>query len=459
MSTQGTIKRLNEKTAIIHNDVGCYAISEDYSNTGTWHNILQNDSKVNWETDPVIVMGKKVVPYGVNNDLPVMIRNVMDDNNLAPGIIERQIGLLYGDGPRLFREEYGDNGEIVRMWYKDNEILNWCAPWIRRYLDMAMVEYKHLKGFFTRRSLNKGARIGINTRINKIEVVPAVDARLAFPENGYRLEDVKQIYVGDFENNCYKTGIATYPVWNENEPFANKVSMSYHNNYSFARNFYSVPSYYGALRWLMRSSDIPDIIKYLTENGVAVAFHIHSPAGYWDQKRDKLIEKYPEETPNQIDKRLEQIKDETFQRIQRVLAGKKNAGKFIETVDFYDAMSGDQLNQWKVEPIDQKIKDFIEAQLKVATTADSATTSGMGLHPSLSNLIVNGQLSSGAQMLYALKLFLASDVSIPEEVIFEPINQAIAANFPKSDLRMGFYRRIVQAEDSITSSERLKNVV
>ena len=39
---------------------------------------------------------------------------------------------------------------------------------------------------------------------------------------------------------------------------------------------------------------------------------------------------------------------------------------------------------WKIEPIDQKVKDFIEAQLKISEAADQATTSGIGLHPALS---------------------------------------------------------------------------
>src|SRR5690606_10811924 len=205
------------------------------------------------------------------------------------------------------------------------------------------------------------------------------------------------------------------------------------------------------------SSDIPDIIKYLTDNGIAVAFHIHSPAGYWEEKKEMLMDRYPEITNTQLQKKLEELKDELFKTISTVLAGKKNAGKFIETVDFVDMDGNTQ--SWRIEPIDQKIKDFIDAQLKIGEKADSATTSGMGLHPSLSNIIVGGQLSSGSQMLYALKLYLASDTSIPEEVIFEPINQAIEANFPGKGLKLGFYHKVVKTEDSVSSEDRMKNNV
>ncbi|WP_147639713.1 hypothetical protein [Alistipes sp.] len=46
-------------------------------------------------------MGKCIVPYGPGNDLPVMVRDLVQDNNLAPGILQRQKGLLYDQGAFL----------------------------------------------------------------------------------------------------------------------------------------------------------------------------------------------------------------------------------------------------------------------------------------------------------------------------------------------------------------------
>lgn len=449
------IKKINNTASAIHTNTGVYAVSLN-STDNTWQSMVAGVSKVDWERDPQYVLGKRIVPYGENNNLPVMIRDIMDENNLAPGILEREMGLLYGDGPQLYRIKF-ENGEVTREYVYDAQIWKWLKSWNhRRFIDMAMVEYKHLKGFFCKRKRNRGARIGGKATIADMEVVTATDARLAWPETGRRLEDVTQIYTGDFENNCLYTGVQTYPVYDKQDPLRYPYSMSYHNSYSFARNFYSVPSYYGSLKWIMRSSDIPDILKYLTENGIAVAYHIHSPAGYWDEKRRKLEDEFEDLTEPQIDKKLEEIKDLLFHTIANVLAGKKNAGKFFETVDFIDPGSG-QTCSWKIEPIEQKIKEFIDAQIKISEKADSATTSGMGLHPSLSNIIVNGQLSSGSQMLYALKLYLASDTTIPEEVIFEPINEALEVNFPDKDLKLGFYHKIVMKEEDVAPEQRTVN--
>lgn len=440
-------------------DVGIFSFytgassSPDYD---LWDTILLTDSSVQWEADPDIVQGKKIVPYGANNNLPVLIRNMMEDNNLAPGILEREMGLLHGQGPQLYVDLVKD-GDIVREWTYDSDIWNWLKSWnYRRFIDMSTVEYKYLKGIFVKRFIRRGNRIGRKPEF-VLEVCPGTDARLAWVESR-RLEDVPNIYTGDFEHNCSRTGIRTWPVWDRYNPFGLSAAMSYHNSYSFAHNFYSIPGFWGSRKWIGRSSEVPDNLKTLSDNTLNATHHIHSPGAYWQEKREKLEERFPSKSDAEIDSKLEELKTETFRKISSVLAGKKNVGKFIETVDFYDDEAGAVVT-WKIEAIDQKVKDYIESQIKISDKADAATTSGIGLHPALSNMMMNGKSASGSEMLYALKLYLASDTTIPEEVIFEPINQCIEAMWPDKKARLGFYHKIVLKEENVTPSDRtVKNV-
>ncbi len=452
MSMDPSIKKIGNSGVMNIPDVGVFSYytgaSSDYDQ---WDNIVLSDSNVQWEADSDIVAGKKIVPYGSNNNLPAVVRDMMEANNLAPGILEREIGLLHGQGPQLYLELVED-GDIVRKWTYDQEIWDWLNSWNhRRFIDMATVEYKYLKGVFVKRFLRRKARIGGKQEF-VLEVCPGTDARLAWVESR-RLEDVPYIYTGDFENNCAKTGIKSWHVWDRYFPFNKGASMSYHNSYSFAHNFYSIPGFWGTRKWIARSSDVPDILKYLSDNGLILTHHIHSPAGYWDEKHDKLEKKFPSMSETGIDAKLEELKKETFRKISSVLAGKKNVGKFIETVDFYDEDAG-QMATWKIEPIEQKVKDFIEAQLKISEAADQATTSGIGLHPALSNMMMSGKSASGSEMLYALKLYLASDTTIPETVIMEPINQCIAAMWPNKKARLGFYHKIVLKEENVAPKDR-----
>lgn len=112
---------------------------------------------------------------------------------------------------------------------------------------------------------------------------------------------------------------------------------------------------------------------------------------------------------------------------------------------------------WKIEAVDQKIKDFVESQLKIGEAANSAITSGMQLHPSLTNIMVNGKLASGSEMLYAHQIYKLSDVAIPEMVILDPINQAIRFNFPETDLQLGFYHQSLMTQEETAPEDRIRN--
>ncbi len=317
-----------------------------------------------------------------------------------------------------------------------------------------MVDYLHLKGFFDAKYLTKGHRIGLTPQIAYLEHIPAKNARLEWTETR-KLKDVKHIIVGDFENYCTTTGVRRYPVFDRKDPGKHAVSASYNNTYSFARDFYSVPQFWGALLWIVRGSEIPLIFKYVTDNGLNLAYHIHSNSAYWDYRRNVLRGAHPDWSDAEVETEIGEITRKLLDSMTKVLTGKENAGKFFHSIDIVDDMG--HLSEWKIEPVDQKIKDFVESQLKISEASVSAITSGMGLHPSLSNIMVNGKLASGSELLYAFKLYLHSDVEIASNAILEPINQAIAFNFPGKNLRLGFYHKSLQSEEALTSSSRLKN--
>lgn len=406
---------------------------------------------------PMSVGGERIVPFGFDNRLPVRLRDILDENNLAPGVLERQFGLIYGQGPFLYQLAY-ESGEIVRKWIRDPDVEKWLSGWdLTGYIKGALSDYLHLKGFFHTTYLTRGHRIGRKPRIAFLKHIPAKNARLEWTDTR-DIRDVGHILVGDFEHDCTTTGIRKYPVHDRQDPGRYAYSASYNHTYSFGRDFYSIPQFWGALRWIVRGSEIPTIFKYVTDNGLNLAYHIHSPQGYWDSKREYLRRIHPEWASDdaKIEEEIRLMTDRFLKNLTEVLSGKENAGKFFHTVDVIDETTGKPVT-WSIEPIDQKIKDFVESQLKIAEASVSAITSGMGLHPSLSNIMVNGKLASGSEMLYAFKLFLSSDTEIPESTVLEPVNQAIAFNFPEKNLRIGFYHRSVKTEEATPTDDRIKN--
>ncbi|WP_230690829.1 hypothetical protein, partial [Streptococcus pneumoniae] len=61
---------------------------------------------------------------------------------------------------------------------------------------------------------------------------------------------------------------------------------------------------------------------------------------------------------------------------------------------------------WEVKVIDQNIKDFVLAQIKISERADAALSSGMNLHPVLGNINNSGSANSGSEQIMALINYL-----------------------------------------------------
>ncbi len=431
---------------------GTYAIGYNVD-TAEQSLVMTLNNLGNWETEPVNVGGVRVVPWGADNNLPAYIRTLLEKNNLGPANIERRIGLQYGQGPNLYRLKF-ENNEIVKEWVADTEVQDWLDTWnYREYIRNCMLEFAYMRGVFVKYISGRGRRLSLPW-ISRLEAMHSSRCRLQFPDKGSKLDDVKNILVGDFEtmrNQMFER----YPVFDPRNPTASAIALYYHSYRTFGRFFYSLPSFTGAIPWIKRANDLPEIIAYLTENMIAAAYHVHEPAQYWADKRQKIEESNPEWDDAKVDNKVDELRDEVTKSISNVLSGKRNTGKFFESIDFVDPDGN--LCSWKIEPIEMNVDKFIEAQSKISRIAESATTSSFGLNPALSNIIIDGKSDSGSQMLYAAKLFYASDTQIVEDIVFESLNWAININFPNKKLAMGLYRQIVNKEDNVTASARATN--
>jgi len=407
----------------------------------------------NWESDPVTVGNARVVPWGADNNLPAYIRKLLEKNNLGPSIIERTIGLQYGQGPFLYRLKF-ENNEIIQEWVEDAEVQAWLDTWkYKEFVRNCLQEFNIMRGTFVKIHSTLAIRLG-KARIARLECLHASNCRLQWPENGSQLSDCTNIITGDFEN-MRRSDFKRYPIFDPQNPANYPTAIYLHCFRTFGRYFYPLPKFTGGIPWIKRANDLPEIIAYLTENMIAAAYHVHEPAAYWQEKRQKIEELNPEWDAEKIDKKIDELRELVTQSIANVLSGKKNTGKFFESIDFVDPDGN--VCKWSIEPIELNIDKFIEAQSKISGIAESATTSSFGLNPALSNIIIAGKADSGSQMLYAAKLFYASDTQIAEDIIFESMNWALNINFPNKKLAMGLYRKIINKEENVTASQRATN--
>jgi hypothetical protein len=233
--------------------------------------------------------------------------------------------------------------------------------------------------------------------------------------------------------------------------------MSYSYLYSFGLDHeYPRSPFHGSINWIKLASSIPRLLLNFNTNSAAIKYHIKSPAVYWENKKAELERNCLDQGILYTDKLLDKLKTDTYKVITSALSGPQNVGKIVTTDDLFDSDANEYVG-WKIEPLDQKVKDFIDAQINIASRADFEVTSGIGLHPAISNLSKDGNLPSGSEQLYAFKLYLSTGIDIAESIVTKDLNQVIRINFPGKKIKVGFYHDNVLTEEATNPSDRLKN--
>lgn len=416
----------------------------------------RSQGNLNWNEQTNYIGDYILHPYGSNNDLPSVIKDVVQNNYAAPGLLKKKTGMLWGTGPTLYTEELKDN-KRVRILVDDNDVLDWLesTDYISKLLQ-ACEDYQYIQGVFSKFELKRSTYMGSNF-IKDIELILPDRARQASLRNAASRK-ATHIITNDysFDSPNSHTDYKVYPKFDFREPFAKPNSILYSNVYSFCSDYYTVPEIYGTLEWLKRSTAVPLIFKAMSKNSINLKFHITSPQIFWEKKRQEIKDNLrPGETYKE--QMLLDFERAFLLKIGEVLSGDENAGKFLHTKQslHVDGMNLTEFG-WKIEVIDQKTKDLVDSQIKISERSDIATSTGIGLNGSLGNL---GQQSgnSGSQHYYALIEYLNTGVDIPEFIVCKAYNYAIKANFPKKRIKLGFDRNIPERQEEISPNDRLAN--
>jgi hypothetical protein len=119
-----------------------------------------NTQSLDWDRDNDYYGEYLVFRFGIDNDLPSLIKEVIQNNYIAPGLLNRKTELLWGSGPKLYKDVYID-GKPTREWVEDAIIQKWLDTWdYENYLLKACTDYQHVQSVANKFELNKGSRIG-----------------------------------------------------------------------------------------------------------------------------------------------------------------------------------------------------------------------------------------------------------------------------------------------------------
>lgn len=399
------------------------------------------------------VSGVKIIPYGHDNDLPGYVHRILSRFYAGEGIMGKKAGLQWGEGPRLYRPGVSDGGErLFRQWTVDPAVTASLEAF--GYADQmhrCLVDLVHLEGYWVKITRARASRVGEPGRIAAVEHVPAAKVRFVYAGEGVA---PVQAAVGDFPCPTAR-GLKVYPLFDPRQPFRHPVSLAYHQVYSYGADHYSEPRFVGAFEWIELAGTLAGILTAYNENASAISMHIESPQSYWDKAEERIMDYCKRTGQTYTAQMLEEFKDEAMERFSESMTGRKNAGKFMHTSQFWN-VEANNFEGWKITPIDKKIKDYIEAQVAICRKAEAAATSGFGLDPALSNLILDTKLGSGSEKLYSLKVYNATETAMTDRVLCAPFQTFIDCNFPGSGLRLGLYRSVVEAEQNVAPADRVK---
>jgi hypothetical protein len=419
-------------------------------------------TSLDWTNQDYQLQQYTVFPYGSTDDLPQTIRNVVQENYIAPGILKKKSQLLWGKGPKLYIEDFDEKGDLVKKWTKDAEVTKWLESWdYEKYLMKACVDFHYIECVGTMFYQDRSARLGRAPKIAKLEHRNANNHRLAKLSSDPGKDATHCIYTPDF-NRHYQSSTehVVYPLFDYNDPFKHKNAYYYSNMYSFCSDYYAVPDLYGSLEWLRRSTAVPLILKAFAKNSINVKYHVISPAKFWEKMEEELKEKCIRDKKNYEASMLLTERTKYLRKVTTALSGADNTGKFWHTVKYVEVDGNNILEHgWEIKEIPGNLKDLVTSNLEISKEANRSVAAGVGMHPALGGAGESGKSDSGSEQLYALKNYLITGIDIPEMIVCKPLNYAIKANWPEKEVKVGFYHIAPQREEDTTSTDRVKNKV
>jgi len=439
-------------------------------------------------------------PAGENNDDPDVCSDLISGNRLLPSLIEKQVAILYGTGPMLYKEEIQPDGTVRRHYLKDDEIQEWLESWqqnglpdsYRDYLRKCSRSYYYSEGVYSQWHLAKALRANPRARIPVVglEHYAEMRCRLATLNDISRKSDVTskdfdRVLVGNWRKGGQQNEFQAFKRFDPANPLAQSGAISYSKNANYETDIYATNVFFKGIKsWIRGANATADYINSFLENSLSARHHVIIPEAWFTNKEkalqelcemnarkkaegakdselitikvgEKTLEIGTEYTTALLDKYVNM----ELANLTNFLAGRgKNQGKTYATRSFINE-AGD-VEKWEIDEIPQKYKEYIDAQIAYDKRADMVLLSAKGIDPSISNITSDGTISkSGADAYYNYIIYLTQQ-SIPEDVICADLNRAISINFPekyRQGVRIGFHRPSVQRQEDITPANRMSN--
>ena len=430
------------------------------------------------------IQGYQVLMRGRNNQLCDEVTKEIKENRLLPRLYSKEIKMLYGHGLAIYRQSLEDN-KLVRRYEEHPEVMGWLNSWadrglpsVEEFCKTCIKNFYYFGDYFVKWRFSRGKALGIGMPVAGLEAMENRYCRLATMRKDVASElisygDFGQVVVGRFSYGI--SSYAVYPKFSLNEVDKyNFAAISHHREKSVDEFYGSNETHQGARPYIQGSNKTARYINSFLKNSLAAKVHVIIPNAWIVSKRTQIT-KLCEENKRRKSKNQELLKyngldigteykesllvryvRDEVRKFSSYLSGADCQGKGFTSISFMDAQGHEQ--QWKVETIDLKYKEYIEALISYDKRTEQALLSSVGLDAAISAVDKDGIISkSGSDTYYNYLIYIMSLTS-EDEVCTEPLNWALRLNFPelyKKGCRLGFYREVPQRQEDTTLSQRL----
>ena len=428
--------------------------------------------------------GYQLCMRGWGNTLCDEITKEIKENRLLPRLYSKQIKMLYGHGPHLYQPTISD-GKLKREWTTLPEVADWLHTWDEHGMATAeefcrqnIKNFYYFGDFFCKWRFARGKQMGIGLPVSGLEALDNRTCLLATTRTDVATEliqysDLTHVAVGRWPLTA--SHFRMYPRFQLRDVADYRfAAISHHREVSVDEFYGQNETHQGARPYIQGSNKTAHYINSFLKNSLAAKLHIIIPNAWVDSKRTQ-ISRLCEENKKRKANRQEliryngidigtEMRESTvveyirleLRKFGQYLSGERNQGKAYSTFSFTD--SGGHEQQWKIENIDMKYKEYIEAMISYDKRAEEALLSSVGLDASISAVSKDGVISKSGSDLYYNYLIYIMSLTPEDEICSEPLNLALRLNFPDvyaQGYRFGFFREVPQRQEDVAPADRL----
>lgn len=402
-----------QKKILRHENI-CYS-----AKSGVVIEFIEND--INSDYKKTESSKTEYVYWGKKNTTPKLIRDLTLQNHIAPGLLDFKISATIGKGIMLYQSIYEGDKEIKTL-IKNQEVedflnANGMGDEDSTKLFEFATDLHWYENMFAEFIFNQG-----KTKIVKLNQLEAYYTR-----SGKRNElgMVDNVYFGDFYNTKLKEFTPIPVLTEESIKTSGVYKYAMHVKKPTTGFLYYPPAvWHSTEMWMKVSNAIPIFKASGMANDMRIKYHVKVPNNYFESQ-------YPQDIEKQ-----QQAENAFFDQLDEFLVGEQNTLKSFATFFPIDPITGKELAGVQIVVIEDKVN--YEAHLTDDERATSAICSGHNINPTLANILINNQLSSGSEIRNAFQIYVSLNTYSFRQLLLKPLYTIKKINNWDSKIKFGF---------------------